>query len=165
MVPTYPTIGLRHRFDTASTPRSTIVPDGRASPSSQLTRSSRLETLWRGLGADGVSDSVVNLLVDKSRKSTQFEYETTWDNWFYWCGRGGTDPLSPSIVQSLTTWSNCSIQENLLVLLTYIHSSMLSSTLPPSNGVPIGQLPAVKQLLRGAFNRNPPAQSIRLRGT
>jgi len=33
---------------------------------------------------------------------------------------------------------------------------MLSTTVSPIDGVQVGQLPAVKQLLRGAFNRKPP---------
>jgi integrase len=40
--------------------------------------------------------------------------------------------------------------------LINIHRSMLSSTLERSGAIPLGQLPVVKQLLKGVFNRNPP---------
>ena len=40
--------------------------------------------------------------------------------------------------------------------LLNLHRSMLSSTLEQSGTIPVGQLPSVKQLLKGAFNRNPP---------
>ena len=40
--------------------------------------------------------------------------------------------------------------------LINIHRSMLSSTLEQSGTIPVGQLPSVRQLLKGVFNRNPP---------
>lgn len=37
-----------------------------------------------------------------------------------------------------------------------IHRSMLSTTLKPAEGIPIGEHPEVVRLLKGCYNRNPP---------
>lgn len=57
-----------------------------------------------------------------------------------------------SILQYLAELHNAGKSYSLL----NVHRSMLSSMVEHSGTVPVGQLPAVKQLLKGAYNRNPP---------
>lgn len=63
--------------------------------------------------------------------------------------------MSPSLSDILEYLSDLCVEEKSYSLIN-VHRSMLSSTVQPIDGVPVGQLPSVKQLLRACFNRNPP---------
>ncbi len=63
--------------------------------------------------------------------------------------------MSPSLSDILEYLSDLFADGKSYSLIN-IHRSMLSSTVQPIDGVPVGQLPSVRQLLRACFNRNPP---------
>lgn len=116
---------------------------------------SRMETLRRRFTGQGLSSPVVNLLLEGSRRTTRSAYQSAWNHLHSWCLEHGLDSVSADlnpVLEYLTELHAAGYSYSLLNL----HRSMLSSTLEQSGTIPVGQLPSVKQLLKGAFNRNPP---------
>ncbi|KAI9552679.1 hypothetical protein GHT06_020556 [Daphnia sinensis] len=100
----------------------------------------RMDVIRQRLQNQGLSEMVVNLLLDRTRQSTRATYQSAWNN------------LLEYLVELHT--ENCSYS------LLNIHRSMLSTTLEQVGSIPVGQLLSMKQLLRGAFNRNPTQAKI-----
>ncbi|KZR96227.1 Uncharacterized protein APZ42_009551, partial [Daphnia magna] len=115
----------------------------------------RMEVIRQRLQNQELSEAVVNLLLDGTRQSTRATYQSAWNNWLGWCLRRDLDPVSVSVNSVLEYLAELHT-ENCSYSLLNIHRSMLSTTLEQAGSIPVGQLPSVKQLLRGAFNRNPP---------
>ena len=68
----------------------------------------------------------------------------------------GSDPLSSNLNAILEYLGNLSRSGKAFNTIN-IHRSMLSATLDPVEGFPVGRHPMVKQLLKGCFNYQPPA--------
>ena len=115
----------------------------------------RVAVMWRRFQSQGLSEEVVQLLLEGTRNTTRSTYRSAWCNWVGWCHERDPDPVSAS-VNSVLEYLTGLQAANFSYSLVNIHRSMLSSTLERSGTIPIGQLPYVKQLLKGVFNSNPP---------
>ena len=49
----------------------------------------------------GLSEVVVNLLLEGTRTATDLAYSTAWKHWVHWCNRRDEDPLSNDLVKIL----------------------------------------------------------------
>jgi len=148
---------LRYCPSPSTEQRPAVLPP--RSPSSTLSRREsnprRLEALRDRWHNKGLSAEVVDLLLAGTRNTTHAAYQSAWASWNNWCLQWDEDPMSASIssiLQYLAELHNAGKSYSLL----NVHRSMLSSMVEHSGTVPVGQLPAVKQLLKGAYNRNPP---------
>ena len=93
-------------------------------------------------------------MLEGTRNTTRSTKQSIWSNWIDWCHERDLDPVSASVNSVLEYLAGLQAV-NFSYSLINIHRSMLSSTLERSGNKPIGQLPYVKQLLKGVFNRNP----------
>ena len=148
---------IRHS-PSSSAERESIIFSSRSSSPPVPRREAhphRLETLRDRWSGGGLSPAAVELLLAGTRKTTHAAYQSAWSAWHCWCLQRDLDPLSGSlnpILEYLTELHESGKSYSLL----NIHRSMLSSMIDQPGFVPVGQLPAVKQLLKGAYNRNPP---------
>lgn len=65
------------------------------------------------------------------------------------------DPLSSSLIEILEFLSHLHLSGKAYSTIN-VHRSMLSVTLEPINGIPIGKHPLIIKLMRGCYNKNPP---------
>ncbi|KZS02170.1 Uncharacterized protein APZ42_000895, partial [Daphnia magna] len=125
------------------------------SPACRIPHPDRLAVIREELQAAGVSEDVVQLLMEGTRKSTAAAYQSAWKNWLGWNFRQGSDAMSPSIGQVLEFLGALASQGKASRTIN-VYRSMLSSTLQGIEGVKIGKHPLVIRLLKGIYNRTPP---------
>ena len=114
-----------------------------------------MQIIRQHLRSNGLPSNVVELVLKANRKSTQKSNDSAWNVWCNWALEQGHNPLSPSlnvILEFLTFQVELGKSFNTVS----VYKSMLSSTLPPIEGVKVGKHSIVSQLIQGAFNTNPP---------
>jgi site-specific recombinase XerD len=99
--------------------------------------------------------SVKNLLLGSWKRGASYAYNSAWQKWHSWCLKREVDPFSGPLafVLDFLAWMHFKGYEYRTI---HVHRSAISSVLPYIDGLPIGQLPLVKQLLRGILQKNPP---------
>ena len=103
----------------------------------------------------GLSEQVIQLLLASSRENTRAAYQSAWAAWINWCRGINQDPLSNDLSKILSFLSDSFSNGKAYSTLNVIRS-MLSVTLDPVEGHPVGQHPLVTTLMRGIFNSRPP---------
>ena len=121
-----------------------------------LSHPIRVEIVRERFVKRGLSDAVVELLLASNRDATSRAYQSAWKSWCHWNVERGSDPLSSNLNAILEYLGNLSRSGKAFNTIN-IHRSMLSATLDPVEGFPVGRHPMVKQLLKGCFNYQPPA--------
>ena len=120
-----------------------------------LNKIPRMQIIRQHLRSNGLPSNVVELVLKANRKSTQKSNDSAWNVWCNWALEQGHNPLSPSlnvILEFLTFQVELGKSFNTVS----VYKFMLSSTLPPIEGVKVGKHSIVSQLIQGAFNTNPP---------
>ena len=135
-------------FASISTGRSPSAAVGR-------THISRVEAIRRSFRQQGFSESAIVLLMAGIRPSTEAAYQSAWDAWYHWCFGRETDPLSPHLGTILDYISHLHHSGKAYNTVN-IARSMLSVTLRPIDGIPIGYHPLVVKIMKGCYNLNPP---------
>ncbi len=128
------------------------------SPSAAVGRThiSRLEALRQSFRRKGLSEAAIVLLMAGIRPSTEAAYQSAWDAWSHWCAGRDSDPLSPHL--GTVFEFICHLHNSGKAYSTVnIARSMLSVTLEPVEGHPIGTHPLVVKMMKGCYNLNPPA--------
>lgn len=157
LVPTPNGNGNRDSNHTSPRAASAIIGGGSPTPPGgrRLDITNRLEIIRGDLASKGISSSVVELLLAGARPTTQIAYQSAWSAWCSWCAERRSNPVSATI-------------NDVLEFLGYLFSlgrayntinvarSMLSGTLPPLEGQPIGQHYLVLKLMKGIYNSKPP---------
>lgn len=148
---------LRHSPSVSSHSSSTDGREGSfSSPSSQRRAGpDRLEVVRNSFRSQGLSGYVSDLLVAGNRPATIAAYDSGWRNWVDWCFQRGSDSLSPSLAVVLEFLAELYRSGKSFSSINS-HRSMLSKTLTPIDGHPIGCHPLVKNLLKACYNLNPP---------
>ncbi|XP_045023289.1 uncharacterized protein LOC116935744 isoform X2 [Daphnia magna] len=133
-----------------------VGPDGPTAPTGAIDPTNRLAVVRNQMESGGFSDQVVNLLLGGVRNSTSAAYQSAWNGWHSWCVRQGADPMSPPLekVLEFLSWL---VGEGKAYRTVNVARSMLSSTLGKIDGVDIGKHPLVVKLMKGAYNKMPPA--------
>ena len=134
-----------------------IVSHERATPtdSEQNIKTSRVDGLRRSFNSIGISEETKELLLGSWKSGTRSSYDSAWNKWSSWCSSREIDPFSAPLAAILDflTWM---YKEGYQYRTLNVHRSAISSVLPYIDGVPIGQLPIVKQLMKGVLQNNPP---------
>lgn len=105
---------------------------------------------------DGFKDipaDASNLICSAWRRGTEKSYTVAWRKWCSWCQERNINPLAASlreVIEFITSGFKAGLQYSTLNSIR----SALSDTLPPIEGVPVGQHPLVVRLLQGIFNEN-----------
>lgn len=122
----------------------------------QELQADRLEIVREGLRKRGLPEDVVKLLLEGNRQTTRSAYQTAWNNWTRWCSGRDRDPLSCDLATVLSFLTE-SLSQGMAYRTINVLRSMLSSTLGPVEGYPIGRHPLVLRLMKGVYNIRPPA--------
>ena len=157
MVPGPSGVSMRCADSPLPVPRSASISD-RSNPSAapnRLPSVSRMEIIRKDFRREGFLEYLVNLLLAGNRASTYSTYESAWRNWLDWCSRRNENPLSVPLASALEFLAEL-YREGRSYSSLNVHRSMLSKTLPPIDGHPIGVHPLIKNLLNGCYNLNPP---------
>ena len=147
--------GYPHYYSSTS---STPIVSGRPpTPTNRdgINHSNRLEVIRRDFAGRGLSSNVVNLLLAGVRPTTQTAYQSPWSSWCDWCTQRNINPLSNAINNVLEFLSNLFAQGKAYNTIN-VARSMLSGTLPPLDGNPVGKHYLVLKLMKGMYNSNPP---------
>ena len=85
------------------------------------------------------------------------------EEWHSWCLEREVDPFSAPLafVLDFLAWMHFNGYEYRTI---NVHRPAVSSVLPYIDGLPFGQLPLVKQLLRGIIQKNHPLQGTNIHG-
>ena len=89
------------------------------------------------------------------RGNTERTYSSAFRRWSDWCSQRSVPALAPSLAQ-LLQFLHDQFARGLQYRTTTGYRSALSQTLPPVDGVLVGQHPLVSRFLRGVYNRRPP---------
>jgi len=122
---------------------------------------SRVEGLRRSFITIGISEEAKELLLGSWKSGTRSAYDSAWHKWSGWCHTREIDPFSTSVaaVLDFLAWM---YKEGYQYRTLNVHRSAISSVLPHFDGVPVGQLPIVKQLMKGVLQKNPPLPKYQL---
>ncbi|KAK3101403.1 hypothetical protein FSP39_003322 [Pinctada imbricata] len=121
----------------------------------QHVATSRLEGLRRSFSSRGFSEEVKQLLLHSLRPGTKSAYDSAWKKWDGWCFQREVDPFSPPVASILEflAWMH---NQNFQYRTINVHRSAISSVLPQVEGIAVGNLPVVRQLMKGILIKTPP---------
>ena len=131
----------------ADKPREPATPAG----NSEQTKASHLEDIRQQHTSAGVSSEASELLLEGWSRGTNVAYQSGWKRWSSWCNGRKINPISAGI-QPFLNFITSLFQEGLQYRTINTIRSAVSSTHNPLDGIPIGQHPLVKQLLKGVYN-------------
>ena len=99
MVPVTTVNGSSGTSAASSALKTVVKPFGTRTPliSKLLSESSGLASIRDRLQTDGVSEEVIDLMLNSRRQGTTKSYESAWKNWRLWCDRNGVDPTRCSV--------------------------------------------------------------------
>ena len=135
----------------ADKPREPATPTG----NSKQTKASRLEDIRQQHTLAGISSEASELLLAGWSRGTNVAYQSGWKRWSSWCKGRKINPISAGI-QPFLNFITSLFQEGLQYRTINTIRSAVSSTHNPIDGIPVGQHPLVKQLLKGVYNSRPP---------
>ena len=130
-------------------------PPNADTPDVSTASSGRVSCLIQRYETEGLSRDVANLLVAATRSSTSKTYESSWKRWCRWCESRKVNPLSASLSDILSFFTDC-YKEGLQYRSINVLRSALSSIHPKIDNYCIGQHPYVTNLLKGILNSRPP---------
>ena len=93
------------------------------------------------------------------RPNTESTYSSGWDQWVGWASLHGVQEHSPGIADVLNYLSTL-FEKGRKYRTINCARSMLSSTLLPIDGFPVGKHPMVTRLMKGVFNKRPPTKLL-----
>ena len=130
--------------------------------SCKVLPSGRISSFW-GLQADRwygeLSDESKGLIEASWRRNTESAYSSGWRQWLQWAEVQGVSRHFPDLNDILNYLSYLFSQNKKYRTISSARS-MLSSTLSPIDGFPVGKHPMVVRLLKGVYNLRPPNKSI-----
>ena len=65
-----------------------------SSNSSRITESSRMASVRKSLGNEGISEGATNLILASWRSSTEQSYSCSWRKWETWCAENGHEAIN-----------------------------------------------------------------------
>ena len=93
------------------------------------------------------------------RPNTESTYSSGWDQWVGWASLHGVQEHSPGIADVLNYLSTL-FEKGRKYRTINCARSILSSTLLPIDGFPVGKHPMVTRLMKGVFNKRPPTKLL-----
>jgi hypothetical protein len=149
--------GVRHPSGLEAEPRAAEI--GQRGDESTMQHSglpaSRLEIVRAMYGKQGFSGEVVELFVGAIRSNTTSAYGSAWRIWADWCVGRGSDPMCNDLIVVTAFLAEQSRSKSYSTVNVY--RSALSATLEKVEGFPVGQHPKILLLMKGIYNKKPPA--------
>lgn len=144
--------------DSAECPQSVVRPErATASPSgTQGPASCRLKVIRQKFRGGGLSDEVIQLLVEGDREATSNAYPSAWNCWINWCFTKNQNSLSLSGIGTILEFLTFSLKEGKAFRTINVYRCMLPSTLNQIDGFDNGKHPLGMRLIRGVLNQNQP---------
>ena len=131
----------------------------RSSSSQPSSSSSRRLEDYRRLRALDISDPAFHLVADGWRKSTSRRYDAIWDCFKDFLHSRGIS-LNSINLNSVLSYLTFLFEKGLAYRTVCLHRSVLSMTLPPQDGIAVGDHDLVKRLIKGIFHRRPPHRRL-----
>ena len=103
----------------------------------------------------GFSAGAVEVMQRARRTGTQSAYESAWLKWMGWCSERDTDPFCATVADIVNFMAG-RLRDGLEYATLNVYRSALSLFHPEIDGVRVGQHPAVREFMAGAFNTRPP---------
>ena len=159
MVSTPPRVEHPGGASSSATSGPTIGPNnGFSASQARPSTSSRLED-FRRLHASTISDESFSLVAESWRKSSSSRYDAAWRSFkeFLSSRRVSLNQVDLKVVSDYLYH----LYEKRLAYRTIcLHRSVISMTLPHIDGVAIGEHPLICRLVKGIFNKRPPARRV-----
>ena len=114
-----------------------------------------MENLRDRLIAMGLSADSSALFLQSRRPGTQSAYKAPWNKWVSWCGQREINAIQADVAD-VANFLTDQLQRGLKYSTLNCYRSAISAYHPEIEGYKMGQHPLIKQLMQGAFNRNPP---------
>ena len=113
-----------------------------------------MQVVWDSLRARGVSEKASTVILKSWRGSTQKQYQVYLQKWYCFCRKRGFDPCSVPPVKALDFLTEL-FEQGLGYSSLNTARSALSQVLPPEAGVSFGDLPLIRQFMKGVFQEKP----------
>ena len=127
---------------------------GESTPTSQEAHPSGVQIIRNSLTARGISQKAAKVFLQSWRESTHKQYSVYLRKWLLFCSSRGFDPYKATPAQALDFMTDLSEQGLGYSAMNTVRSA-LSQVLHSPTGVPLGELPTVKQFLKGVFQEKP----------
>ena len=157
LLPTPPTNGNSKSNTLAPTEGLTNV-NGRGDTSldrDRLTEIGGVENFRKSHESKGVSKQASELLVASWRDSTKSAYNSCWKHWASWCNEQQIDPFCAP-VENIANFLSSLFEKGYEYRTVNSYRSSISAFHSEVNGQKVGQLPLIKQIMKGVFNSRPP---------
>ena len=161
MVPVTAVNGSSGTSVASAASKAVVKPFGTRSPliSKLLSEPSGLASVRDRLQTDGVSEEVIDLILNSRRQGTTKSYESAWKNWRFWCDRRGVDPIRCSLNDGLEYLTDLFKLGRPYRSIALHRSAISAYHVPMVVGnalVPVGRHPEVSALMSGVHNLRPP---------
>ena len=113
-----------------------------------------MQVVWDSLRARGVSEKASTVILKSWRGSTQKQYQVYLQKWYCFCRKRGFDPCSVPPVKALDFLTEL-FEQGLGYSTLNTARYALSQVLPPEAGVSFGDLPLIRQFVKGVFQEKP----------
>ena len=127
---------------------------GESTSSSQEAHPSGVQIIRNSLTARGISQKAAKVILQSWRESTHKQYSVYLRKWVLFCSSRGFDPYKATPAQALDFMTDL-FEHGLGYSAMNTVRSALSQVLHSPTGVLFGELPTVKQFLKGVFQEKP----------
>lgn len=123
-------------------------------PPTQQVKVNGMQVVWDSLWARRVSEKAWTVILKSWRGSTQKQYQVYFQKWYCFCSKRGFDPCPNPPVKVLDFLAEL-FEQGLGHSTLNTARSALSQVLPPKAGVSFGDLPLVRQFMKGVLQEKP----------
>ncbi|PFX19085.1 hypothetical protein AWC38_SpisGene16515 [Stylophora pistillata] len=127
---------------------------GESTPSSQEAHPSSVQIIRNSLTARGISQKAAKVILQSWRETTHRQDSIYLRKWPLFCSSRGFDPYKATPAQVLDFLTDL-FEQGLGYSAMNTVKSPLSQVLHSPTGVPFGELPTVKQFLKGVLQEKP----------
>ena len=124
-------------------------------PNKRQPEISSLEAIGEENTPGVISTKAASLMVDSRRKGTQSAYASAWSLWEGWCLERKIDPSGCALSFIVNYLTTCFEQGKAYNTIGGYRSA-ISAFHVGFNGIPVGQIPQIKTLMKGISNKRPP---------
>ncbi|XP_068710610.1 uncharacterized protein [Montipora foliosa] len=125
-----------------------------AAPPTQQVKVNGMQVVRDSLRARGVPEKASTVILKSWRGSTQKQYQVYLQKRYHFCSKRGFDPCSVPPMKALD-FSAELFEQGLGYSTLNTARSALSQVLPPEAGVSFGDLPLIRQFMKGVFQEKP----------
>jgi len=159
LVSTFTTVSLCKPSPTAKKGKPLSQPTRALSPPSKRPAIRSMACIREEGETTDLPQNVTELISDARAAGTRKAYKSSWVRWSSWCSTRKADPFRTSISNILSFLTDC-FDKGQEYRTINKHRSAISASHEPINGIPVGQIKVVCDLLKGISNRRPPKTKL-----